>query len=805
MSNDTFEQGMTLFTRPHKIKRRCDYGLSVVLFDDFLRNIRSAEVCGNALQRGYPLLLAKEGTATDEKLIKLEGTVEEVIYRNAENGYIVLNLDSNGVLVAVNGTLGDIVEGEKLTLHGEYVNSAKYGRQFKAKVCERMLPTTEAEIRKYLGSGIIRGIGPAMAKKIVAAFGTDALYIIEEDPIRLSEIKGITTDKALYIGKEFRRLNSVRAVIEYLQKFAISPAAAILVWKRYGDNSVNLIKENPYLLCESGIDVDFAIADAMAAEMGFDCDNENRTAAGIIYVLRENTYGGHTCLPLKRLCECVCEHLRCDRDMFNQGLRRDIENNAAVLAIIRGYEFVYLTEYYQAEQYITDKLSDMLKIGVHSLKDYSDKIAGIEFAENIKYETLQKAAINGSLGYNLFILTGGPGTGKTTTLNAIIQLCKSMKKSIALAAPTGRAAKRISDLTGEKAKTIHRLLEMDFSDDDTPRFKHNELNPLAADIIIIDEMSMVDALLFEALLRAIKLESKLIMVGDSNQLPSVGAGNILRDLIASKTLPTVELHEIFRQAAQSLIVTNAHSIVNGIMPELNERGKDFFFMNCENEADIPRLVISLAKERLPKTYGYNPIDDIQILTPTKIGLSGTKELNKALQLALNPPMRNKKELKFFDVAFRMGDKVMQVKNDYDVEWKRDGMKGSGIFNGDIGIITDADAFGGTLTIDFDGRIAVYTTDMLQKLDHAFAVTIHKSQGSEYDAVIMPITSVTKNLLYRNLLYTGVTRAKKILIIIGTKQVIAQMVANDRKMLRYSCIKPLLQDKLKKRGEDDEQI
>lgn len=784
------------FPPPHKIRRGENDELSVLFYAAFLWHLWGAETGRNVLFGGCRIYSPKEGERTlDERLVSLSGTVEEVIYRNSENGYIVLNLDCNGSLVAVNGSLGDIVEGEKLTLTGEYVNSAKYGRQFKATICERLLPTTESEIRKYLGSGIIKGIGPAVAKKIVAAFGAESLEIIESTPMRLSEIKGITPDKALYIGDEFRRICSVRTVIDYLARFGISPATGIALWKRYENNAVALVRENPYILCAGGIEVDFPLVDNIAADMGFDAYNANRVKAGIVYVLRENSFGGHTCLPYEKLKECVCLNLHVESDLFEEGLALAENDNSVVVTEVRKRVFVYLSEYFQAERYITDKLTTMLKIGVPSLKDYEEEIRAIEWTENIKYETLQKAAINGSLGYNLFILTGGPGTGKTTTLNAIIRLCRKMKKNIVLAAPTGRAAKRISDLTGETAKTIHRLLEVDFSADDTLRFKHNELEPLEADVIIIDEMSMVDALLFESLLRAIKPDSKLIMVGDSNQLPSVGAGNILRDLISSKVIPTVELHEIFRQAAESLIVTNAHKIVNGEMPVLNERKNDFFFMECPNEDDIPRMVISLTRDRLPKTYGYNPIDDIQILTPTKMGAAGTRELNKSLQLALNPPMKAKRELKYFDVAFRMGDKVMQIKNDYDVMWKKDGQKGTGIFNGDIGIITEVDTFGSVLTINFDGRVAVYSSEMLQKLEHAYAVTIHKSQGSEYDAVIMPITGFTKNLLYRNLLYTGVTRAKKILIVIGTPDVIATMVHNDKKMLRYSCVKPLLQDKL----------
>ncbi len=410
---------------------------------------------------------------------------------------------------------------------------------------------------------------------------------------------------------------------------------------------------------------------------------------------------------------------------------------------------------------------------------------------DIEFETLQKAAINGCLGNRLFILTGGPGTGKTTTLNGVIQLLKKHKKSISLAAPTGRAAKRMSEVTGENARTIHRLLEVDCTDKERLSFKRNEKNPLRADVIIVDEMSMVDVLLFEALLRALKPSASLIMVGDSNQLPSVGAGNVLRDLISGGEIPKVELTEIFRQASESLIVTNAHRIVNGEYPLLDDRKKDFFFMPCENERDIPRLVIELAKKRLPNTYGYSPLEDIQILTPTRMGCAGTKELNRDLQLALNPPSKGKSEIKVFETVFREGDKVMQIKNDYDIEWKKDAEYGRGVFNGDIGYIEELDKHSGNLTVNYDGRKALYTPDLLKKLDLAYAVTVHKSQGSEYNAVIMPLTSISRNLQYRNLLYTGVTRAKNILILIGTKKQVREMVDNDRRTLRYSCIRALL--------------
>lgn len=734
--------------------------------------------------------------------VELSGSVEDVIYKNADNGYTVINLGCDEGLIAVVGNLGDVNEGERLSLRGGWITSPKYGRQFKAAMCERSMPKTESEISAYLGSGVIKGLGPAIAKKIVKQFGTEALDIIDNDCMQLTVIKGITSDKALYISNEYHKITGVNEVIKFLGEYNFGPAHAISVWSAFEHDSIKQIKTNPYILCTSGIDIDFRSVDRMAADLGFDAENSDRVRAGIVYVLHENANAGHTCLPTEKLRESVCDNLGIERRQFESCLD-DCEEKDWVERITLGKrEFVYLPEYYLAETYIAKKLAFMLRTSAQYEKDYSDEIRGVEFSENIQYEDLQRAAISACLTGSVFILTGGPGTGKTTTLNGVIKILKAQKKRILLCAPTGRAAKRMSDLTGEPARTIHRLLEVDFTAKGELKFKRNETNPLPADVVIADEMSMVDALLMCSLVRAIKPTSKFIMVGDSNQLPSVGAGNVLKDLIASHYIPSVELKEIFRQAAQSLIVTNAHRIVNGEFPVLDDRQNDFFFMNKSLESDIAELVIQLAKQRLPDTYGFSPIDDIQVLCPTKMGMAGTKELNKQLQSALNPPSQNKAELKFFDVIFRTGDKVMQTKNDYDVLWTKNNEKGSGIFNGDIGIIRSVDRFSQNVTIDFEGRVAIYTSEMLRRLEHAYAITIHKSQGSEYDAVIIPITAFTHNLLYRNLLYTGVTRAKKMIIVIGTKELVKTMVDNNRKMLRYSLLRPLLEIEMNRKDTEE---
>ena len=725
-------------------------------------------------------------------MLSICGTVEDIVFYNEENGYVVLDMDCNNELVTAVGLLGDVHEGEELTLWGDYVNSPKYGRQFKAEVFERSLPKSKEAIRKYLGSGVIAGIGPAVAKRIVTAFGEDTLEIMESDSIKLASIKGITAERALSIGREFNKITGLRKAMTYFSKYGIQPITIASVWKQYEGRTMQVIKENPYIMCENGIELPFRDADRLAESLGIPKDSEERILAGIMWCLRVNAANGHTCVRENDLSETVCYELEISEKSFWNAL--SIAENRGDVTLDDKYDerFVFLSEYYKAECYIAQKLAEMIQRKDSGETDYSEEIAGIEWTEGIQYEELQREAINGCMNNHIFILTGGPGTGKTTTLNAVISLCKQRGLKIKLAAPTGRAAKRMADLTGAQAQTIHRLLEVDFGAGGNS-FKRCEENPLSCDVLVIDEMSMVDTLLMCSLLKAVKSKTRLIMVGDSNQLPSVGAGNILRDLIASGRVPMVELKEIFRQAAESLIVTNAHRIVRGEMPVLNDKKSDFFFMPTESEEDTLRLVIELCKTRLPKTYGYTAFDDIQVLCPSKLGVVGTQSINQALQLALNPPAGNKQELKYFNQLFRTGDKVMQTKNDYDVEWRRGAEKSHGIFNGDIGLIRSADRANDRIEIDFEGRTAIYDTDMLKRVEHAYAVTIHKSQGSEYPAVIIPLPNGMDRLTYRNLLYTAVTRAKNILIVIGNSRKIQSMVENDRRALRYSCLKPMLED------------
>lgn len=726
------------------------------------------------------------------ELLSVSGTVEDVIFYNEENGYIVLDMDVEGTLLTAVGNMGDVREGEKLTLYGDYVNSQKYGRQFRVDIFERAMPEDVNAIRKYLGSGVIAGIGPAMAKRIVQAFGGDTLKVLEDKPEQLSAIKGISPERAQSIGREFRSISGLRKAMTFFSAYGIQPVYIAAAWKTYEGRTVEIVRENPYCLCENGIDLPFKDADRMAMALGIPRDSEERIYAGTLWVLRHNADNGNTCMREAELTEKASQALLVSERACWEILALAEGRGDIVRDDKYDDKFVFLTEYYNAEMFIAEKLAEMIKRDDISSNDYSEEIDAIAWTQGIEYAERQREAINGCMNNHVFILTGGPGTGKTTTLNAVIALCRQRGLKLKLAAPTGRAAKRMADLTGAPAQTIHRLLEVDFASGGHS-FRRCADNPISCDVLIIDEMSMVDTLLMASLLKAVKSRTRLIMVGDSSQLPSVGAGNILRDLIDGGRVPKVELKEIFRQAAQSLIVTNAHRIVRGEMPVLNDRKSDFFFMPSDSEENTLRLVIELCRTRLPKTYGFDPMDDIQVLCLSKMGTVGTQSVNKELQLALNPPSKNKRELKYINTLFRDGDKVMQTKNDYDVEWRRGDEKSHGIFNGDIGRIKSADRVNDMCEIDFDGRTAAYDSEMLRRIEHAYAVTVHKSQGSEYPAVIIPLPNGMDRLSYRNLLYTAVTRAKKILILIGTPNKVYGMVSNDRRTRRYSCLKPMLED------------
>ena len=732
----------------------------------------------------------------EDNTIKIEGTVENVLFRNESNGYIVLEIDSKGELITVVGTLGDIDDGEHLSLVGKYVTHSKFGVQFQAEYCDRKLPNTAINIQKYLSSGAIKGIGPSFAKKIVDEFGERTLEIMENEPMKLMQIKGITPKKCDSIAAEVKKIFNLRILMTYLAGYGIKAQYAMKAFQKWDLNSMEMIKNNPYILCEYGIDLEFKKAERIAKDLRISACSPKRIRAGIVDILMQNVNVGHTCLPLDRLQPVACKHLEISEQDFyntyNEALEEEIYEYRK-----NEREFVYLSDYYFAESYIAGRLSVLEAFSQKNIDDYDNLIEIEEQENNIKYEKLQREAISASLSKGLVVLTGGPGTGKTTTLNAIISLYQKQGNIVMIAAPTGRAAKRVSDLTGYDAKTIHRLLEVEFDKSGKLKFKHNENNPLNCDVLVIDEMSMVDVLLFESVLRALKLSCKIIMVGDSDQLPPVGAGNILKDLISSQQLTVIKLKEIFRQAQESCIVTNAHKIVNGINPDLKQKQSDFFFFQRLENESVLEMVIDLCKKRLPKAYGYSPLDDIQILCPSRKGPLGVVEVNKAIQGALNPKKAQKREVRSFIYTFREGDKVMQTRNNYDITWRKDGEDGAGIFNGDIGKILSINKQKLEVMIDFDGRITSYDLDLLEQLELAYAITVHKSQGSEFEAVIMPILGGFEKLYYRNLLYTAVTRAKKLMILIGSQIKVYQMVENNRKTLRYSCLKAMLTNEIGK--------
>lgn len=732
-------------------------------------------------------------TAENENKLKcVTADVEDVVFYNEETGYIVLEMSLDNKLFTAVGNMGDVREGERLTMYGDYVTSQKYGRQFGVEIFERTIPTDVNAIRKYLGSGVIKGVGPAAAKKIVDAFGENALDVLENDPMQLSAIKGIPADRAMLIGQEFRKITGLRKVMTFFSKYNIPQYVISSAWKLYGSDLIRAVQSNPYCLCETGIELSFADAERIARDQNFPMDSEERIFAGLIWALREYANDGNCCVRESDVANYVTQNLLIGDKAYYSALQYAESRGDIVNTDKYDTRYIYLSEYYNAECYISEKLAEMIKLGSENA-DYSAEISGIECENAIEYDDMQKEALTACMNERVFILTGGPGTGKTTTLKALIALMKRRHMKIKLAAPTGRAAKRMADLTGAPAQTLHRLLEVDFAAGGSS-FKRNEENPLECDAVIVDEMSMVDAMLFASLLRALKSRTRLIMVGDTDQLPSVGAGNVLHDLLASGKVPSVELTEIFRQAAESLIVMNAHSIIHGELPELQNKSSDFFFMYSENETDSLRLAISLCKTRLPKAYGYDPLEDIQVLCLSRVGAVGTEVVNRELQAALNPPSKDKREMPMFDrVIFRDGDKIMQTKNDYDVEWRRGAEKSHGIFNGDIGKILDTDRVNRRCNIDFEGRKAQYDGDMLKKIEHAYAVTVHKSQGSEYPAVILLLPNYLNRLSYRNLLYTAITRAKKTLVVIGTDAKIEQMVRNDRREERYSCLAPMLED------------
>ena len=734
----------------------------------------------------------------EQELEILQGAVSAVVYQNYENGYAVLRLNlGGGQTVTVVGTIPLPAVGEKLMVTGKWSNHPSYGRQFEAEFLERLMPQTTMEILNYLSSRVIKGIGPRMAARIVERFGAETLAVMEREPERLAEVAGISREKARSIGEEFRLQVGMRQIMEFFALHHLPAELAVRTYKRYGDSTMELLYDDPYLLMDEELEAEFGAVDQFAIALGVAGDDPRRVEAGILFELSYNLTGGHSFLPEDKLIAATARLLTVEEDTVKQAVARLLEVDRLNREQLAGITVIYLPQLYEAETEATRRLLEFAGNTFPEPKNLDKLIRSVAKDSGIDYSVQQLEAIREAANSGLLLITGGPGTGKTTILNGILELLGRMQLRCLLAAPTGRAAKRLSEVTGEDASTIHRLLEAGI-DPATGKmfFARDEENPLKCDAVIVDEMSMVDIQLLHCLLRAIPQGKRLILVGDPDQLPPVGPGFPFGDMLRSGVLPSVRLTEIFRQAQQSLIVMNAHRVNQGEMPELRCVTSDFFFMRRSSEDAVCSLIRDLCATRLPQNMGI-PADQIQVLSPTRKGAVGTVNLNRLLQAALNPPGPDKKERAFGDYLFREGDRVMQIRNNYDILWKKnDGsMVGAGIFNGDVGIIQSIDTGSETLSVLFDDRVAEYDFTQLGELEPAYAMTVHKSQGSEYRAVVLTAWNGSPYLLSRSVLYTAITRARELLVIVGKEETVGIMVENAKKNRRYSGLKLRLQGKV----------
>ena len=731
----------------------------------------------------------------EKAYVIIRGTVEQIVFYNPENGYAVLRLAAEGgAEVTATGAFPNIGLGEEVTLTGVWVTHPSYGEQFQTAAFERRLPSSARGIAEYLGSGLIRGIGPRLAARIAEKFGEDTFDVLAHEPERLTDIRGITAKKAREIGRQFVEQSEMRLLMDFLSEHGLPVALTPLLYKRLHDSAIDALCENPYLLCDPYYDVDFKLADGLAMELGLSLLSDERADAGVTYTLTFNLDNGHTFIPVEKLVHAVCTLLSDDDVVFDEDRAlASIDRLAAAGRLVRehiaGRDAVYLRGMHDAEAYLAEMLGHMAERNFEYDFNVDELLGALMDSAEFPYSEKQRQAIAGAARSGLVILTGGPGTGKTTTVRGILQVFEALGLNTLLAAPTGRAAKRLSELTGMEAKTIHRLLEAGFGAGGRTAFARNLTNPLECDAVILDEVSMVDIVLMQALIEALPYGARLVLVGDVDQLPPVGPGNFLRDLIASQRVPTIRLDEIFRQAQQSDIVMNAHAVNAGEMPTPSRADGDFFWLKRSDPAAVIETVAELCAARLPRHYGLLP-SQIQVLSPAKRQGSGTIALNRRLQQALNPPAENKCEKRFGDWVFREGDRVMQVRNNYDIVWERmeDGEQGTGMFNGDVGEIAQIFPQQECLTVRFDDRIATYTYDMLNELELAYAVTVHKSQGSEFDAVVLALSDgLPRRLLTRNILYTAITRARQLLVIVGSQDTVAYMVGNNQKGRRYSAL------------------
>lgn len=725
-------------------------------------------------------------------MVTVEGVVQEIIFSNEINGYTVCDIRCEKDMITVVGYMPFINPGETLKIKGKWVTHPDYGEQLKAESYEKVMPETTDGIVKYLSSGLIKGIGPATANKIVEKFKEETLNIIRFRPEMLAEIRGISFDKAMKIGQAFEEQRDLTRVIMFFQEYGINTTFAMKIYKAFGNKTIDEIKSNPYKLADEVFGIGFKTADKIARSLGVDPASRFRICSGIKYVLSKAASNGHSFIPDYDLKEHTSQLLDVNVENISDSLVHLLLEKSVCIEKEGDFSKVYLSPFFYAEIGVCRKLAELSDVGFEGdLNDFDEIIKEVQDDEDILLAENQKAAIRESLVNGVLVITGGPGTGKTTIIKSIIKLLNKEGFDIALAAPTGRAAKRMTDATGFEARTIHRLLEIGYSGGESePTFYRTDSNPIEADVVIIDEMSMVDIFLMNNLLKAVSPGTRLVLVGDVDQLPSVGAGNVLKDIISSGMIKTVKLTEIFRQAEESMIIVNAHRINRGDKPRLNEKGRDFFFMPRTSAEDIVRTVVELSSKRLPDTYGYDPLRDIQVLTPTRKGAVGVTSLNLELQKILNPVAEEKKEKEFRGFTFREGDRVMQIKNNYNLKWEKpdSNSEGIGVFNGDTGIIKMIDIEEQKVVVLFEDEKQVeYDFSILDEIEPAFAITIHKSQGSEFNVVILPIFPGPQVLMTRNLLYTSITRAKTLVILVGNENTLYEMVSNEKETLRYSGV------------------
>ena len=729
-----------------------------------------------------------QGPMDEQGLLRITGSVEHVIYSNEENGFAICDLgtDTND-LITITGTLPYVGEGDLLTVYGRWVHNAKYGRQFKVEQSEKQLPADKASILRYLSSGTIKGIGPKTAQRIVDEFGEETFDVMENHPDWLASIPGITPKKARAIAEDFKNKAGIRSAMMFFREF-FGAAMTVRIYKKWGSNAVDIAKNNPYRLCDEIEGIGFERADRLALRLGLEKNSAERLCSGVLYMLSSNAaQNGHVCLPREKLIAGAAKLLESSEAEIVEAVSILLKDQKLRVVHFGGGDYLYDRFAYDYEKYIAKKLILLDKVcpsmdtaNIDSFIQKEERDSGVQYAH------LQRKAIFAALENGVMLLTGGPGTGKTTVVRALLHIFSSMDLNIALCAPTGRAAKRLSESTSCEAKTIHRLLEYGGEEGSGIRFHRDENNLLEENVVIVDEASMVDNNLMSALLRAVKPGARVVIIGDADQLPSVGAGNVLRDLLESQRFATVRLTEIFRQAQASLIITNAHAINRGELPRIDVKDNDFFYLPRESDREIAATVAQLCQTRLPRTYGEMAIHGTQVICPSRKGETGTENLNVILQAALNPPSPEKREHRFRELTFREGDRVMQIRNNYDLEWEKpDGSMGSGVFNGDIGVIEAINIGAENLEIRFDDRHVVYEFNLLEELEMAYAITVHKSQGSEYPIVIFPLGSTAPMLLSRNLLYTAVTRAQSMVILVGREGILRTMVENNRQSMRYT--------------------